>query len=152
MSLLPESRSLALALGTAFLAVLASPVCRNLRPVEDRRDGFPLSHYPMFSAHRKRTGRVVHARVRYTDGTWEDVGYMTMGSGGFNQVRRQVARRAGTPEGAQALAAQVLATLRGTGEEVDRVDVVKSSFRYAEFMAGDTTARSREVLGTAEVA
>ena len=92
-----DTRPLALALGGLLLTAVAAPVLRHRRP--GAADDFPLSHYPMFSAKRRRHGRVVHVVVDDADGS-HPLGYRRLGTGGFNQVRRQLTRRAATPEGA----------------------------------------------------
>ncbi|GEK79992.1 hypothetical protein [Agrococcus baldri] len=132
----------ALALGGALLALVAAPVLQHRRaqPV----DGFPLSHYPMFSARRGRTGRVVHVVVDDADGT-HPVHYRRLGTGGFNQVRRQLTRRARTPEGAAALAQEALERLGA-----ERVRVVRSTFEYERFFAGDRSPERVQTLGLAE--
>lgn len=139
MSLSPTT---ALVLGGAFVAAVAAPVLQHRRaqPV----DGFPLSHYPMFSAKRRSTGSVVHVVIDDAHGT-HPVNYRRLGTGGFNQVRRQLNRRSRSPEGAAALAREALELLGA-----DRVRVVRSTFEYARFFDGDRTPKRVRTLAIAE--
>lgn len=139
---MPTSPAAALAIGGALLTIVAAPVLqhRRARPV----DGFPLSHFPMFSARRGSTGRVVHVVVDDAEGS-HPVHFRKLGTGGFNQVRRQISRRARTPEGAAALAQDVLERLGA-----QRVRVVRSTFVYERFFAGDRTPKRVKTLGLAE--
>lgn len=139
MSLSPNA---ALAIGGALVAIVAAPVLQHRRsqPV----DGFPLSHYPMFSARRRSTGSVVHVVIDDADGT-HPVDYRRLGTGGLNQVRRQLNRRAKTPVGAAALAHDALELLGA-----DCVRVVRSTFEYERFFSGDRTPKRVRTLATAE--
>lgn len=143
-----DTRPLALALGGLLLTAVAAPVLRHRRP--GAADDFPLSHYPMFSAKRRRHGRVVHVVVDDADGS-HPLGYRRLGTGGFNQVRRQLTRRAATPEGAARLASEVLARLEPTRRTpIDRVRVVRSTFEFDRFFAGDREPKRQVTLGIAQ--
>lgn len=141
-----RDRMLACALGAAMLAIVASPVLQHRRPTPI--DGFPLSCYPMFSARRGSTVTVVHVEASDDEGSWP-VSYRRLGTGGFNQVRRQVARRARTADGASALARVVLQALADDDRPPTRVRVVRSRFVSATYLAGDRTPQRVRTLGTA---
>lgn len=82
----------------AFATVLLAPLRHyvgNLKTVTAAKiaeDSFPLSTYPMFSADRK--GRIVIPHVVGFTAQGERVlpHYSHFGSGGLNQVRKQIAR------------------------------------------------------------
>lgn len=135
------SPTTALLLGGALVALVAAPVLQHRRkhPVDD----FPLSHYPMFSAKRRQHGHVVHLVIDDEKGT-TPVPYHRIGTGGFNQVRRQIARRAKTLEGALKMARQVAQKLGAP-----QVRVVRSTFEYDRFFAGDHTPKRVRTLATA---
>lgn len=138
-----------LAAGALVAAVLA-PLRQNRRP--DPRDGFPLSYYPMFSARRKRTGTVVHLEAVDTGGRHRPLDYHCAGTGGFNQVRRQIARTVRDGR-AQDLADQVAArlTTRPGADDLREVRVVSSRFAYADFFAGRREPEHQRVHATAAV-
>ncbi|MFC7404083.1 hypothetical protein [Georgenia alba] len=143
-----DARPVALLLGAALVAAVASPVRQNWSA--EKVDDFPLSYYPMFSARRRRHGRVVHVVADHADGTTRDVPYRRLGDGGFNQVRRQVAKRASSAAGADDLAREVLARLSGDLEPPVRVRVLRSTYVYDDFFAGHRAPLRSVQLGAAE--
>lgn len=137
----------------AALAVIASPARQYRRPREDQVDGFPLSHYPMFSARRSRTGSVTHLVGIGADGSERILHHRHAGTGGLNQVRRQITRQVRDGR-AQALADRVarsLASQVDSSGRVTTVQVVTSRHRYDAFFAGERAPRSRTVHATARV-
>lgn len=141
------------AAGALLLAVLA-PVRQSWRPRRDRKDGFPLSYYPMFSARRHETGTVVHLMATDSDGYALMLHYRHAGTGGLNQVRRQIRRR--VHEGAAAglattAATSVRASRRHEDRELVQVLVVSSEHHYDTFFAGDPTPVHRRVHAIAPV-
>lgn len=134
--------------GAALVLIVGSPIRQNWRPPAERRDGFPLSYYPMFSEKRGRDGIVHHLVGFDATGAERVVPHGFIGSGGLNQVRRQINRQ--VREGrAAALAEQVARRIAGASDPrvagLVRLQVVTSRHRYAEFFAGDRTPRSRTV-------
>lgn len=88
----------ALAGYAAFAATLLAPLrhyvgdLRTVTKAKIEEDSFPLSTYPMFSADRK--GRIVIPHVVGFTAAGERIvpHYSHFGSGGLNQVRKQIAR------------------------------------------------------------
>ncbi|WP_462417526.1 hypothetical protein [Kytococcus sp. Marseille-QA3725] len=150
----PPSKPLTYLAGAALVTLVASPVVQNLRPPAERRDGFPLSHYPMFTARRKATGTVHHLLGITADGTEHVLHHRHAGIGGLNQVRRQITRRVRSGD-AQELADRVARSVARSAElperEVVRVRVVSSKHVYDDFFAGDRTPVRRRVRAEAEV-
>ncbi|MGO1561233.1 MAG: hypothetical protein ACTHW7_05340 [Actinomycetaceae bacterium] len=147
--------------GIALTALVASPIRHNHRPPADRVDGFPLSYYPMFSARRTRNGTVHHLLGFDADGGEHIVHHRHAGTGGLNQVRRQINRR--VREGrAEELAWSVAASVAARPASVAdggsrpahrlvRVQVVTSVHRFDDFFSGDRTPRRRTVLADVPV-
>lgn len=123
--------------GLALLSAVLAPVRQNWRTT--RRDGFPLSYYPMFSARRKRTGVVTHLQGVDDAGRTRLVSYRHAGTGGLNQVRRQI-NRAVKDGRAQDLATSVAASVARSRSACDltltEVRVVSSRHGYDDFFAG----------------
>lgn len=141
-----------LAAAGALLAVIVWPVRQNwaTRP----EDGFPLSFYPMFSARRRRHGSVVHAVGVTATGRRRDLSFRYSGTGGFNQVRRQISRRVkdgAAQQVADAVAAR-LATSPARGDrDVEAVEVVTGRYRYDDYFAGDLSPVGETVHARSEV-
>lgn len=149
-----SAKALTYLVSATALAVVASPARQYLRPPEERVDGFPLSHFPMFSAARSRCGKVSHLVAREADGAERILPHRHAGTGGLNQVRRQInrqVREGRAPELATRVAASVAASRRAAERTVTEVQVVTSKHRFDDFFAGDRAPRRREVHATATV-
>lgn len=81
----------------ALLLALAWPAAQNR--AEQPTDDFPLSYYPMFSQERD-TVYSLHYIVGYDSLRRRyPIPYHLIGTGGFNQVRRQINRQAKNDQG-----------------------------------------------------
>jgi hypothetical protein len=134
-----ESRDKAMVLagGVALLGSVLVPIRQNWRAKP--RDGFPLSYYPMFSAKRKRHGSVVHLVGVDAEGERRVLRYSYAGTGGLNQVRRQL-RRAVAAGRAQEIADNVASAVstrpRRSDKSVVEVRVITGRYHYDDFFAG----------------
>lgn len=140
--------------GTALVALVASPVVQNWRPRPERVDDFPLSYYPMFSAKRGATGTVHHLIGLDAEGGEHLLHFRHAGSGGLNQIRRQITRRVkqGRADAVARTVAESVALSGGSTERrIERVQVVTSRHRYDTFFGGDRTPRERTVRAEAVV-
>jgi hypothetical protein len=138
-----NERAKAAVFSVAVLGAVLSPLLQYRRPLKKRRDGFPLSWYPMFSAKRRRRSWVTYAVGVDRDGRRRYLHKGLLGAGGINQVRRQLYRiavREGRPDAyAAALAARV-ARCRDCADLV-RVEVLRTRFDL------DNCLLSRSVQG-----
>jgi hypothetical protein len=138
-----NERAKAAVFSVAVLGAVLSPLLQYRRPLRERRDGFPLSWYPMFSTKRRRRAWVTYAVGVDLDGRRRYLHQGVFGAGGVNQVRRQlyrVAVREGRPAAyAAALAARV-ARCRDCADLV-RVEVLRTRFDL------DSCLLSRSVQG-----
>jgi hypothetical protein len=74
--------------GSILLSLVMCPIVQNWtkKPV----DSFPLSYYPMFSKKRGETYGLYYVMAYDSLGTKKRLPYHIAGTGGFNQVRRQI--------------------------------------------------------------
>ena len=82
------SKNQVVAISLIVLAIVMSPIMENW--AKKPKDSFPLSYYPMFSKKRDTTYGVYHVVGYDSTETRIDIPYRMVGTGGFNQVRRQI--------------------------------------------------------------
>lgn len=145
MTVMTEKRC---ASGLSLLAVGAVlwPVLQNWRSAP--RDSFPLSYYPMFSARRPRRVKVLHVVGLDAQGRRHSIPYRYYGSGGLNQVRRQLRHilRAGRGEAlCREVAARLARRPEGPLGGVVTVQIVAGRFALDGFYRGDLTAHRERV-------
>lgn len=150
----PPERDKWLAGGASLLMIGAVllPVARHWQ--EHPRDSFPLSHYPMFTAKRSSTVKVTHLVGLDRAGGRHQVPYTYAGSGGLNQVRRQINRavregRAGAL--CDSVAARLARQEKGPLSEVVSVRLVIGKYGLAEYFAGKSHPVSEHVLASSEI-
>ncbi len=82
------SKTRAAVFSIAISAVVLSPIVQNW--VEKPKDSFPLSYYPMFAKKRSENYGLHYVVGQDTLGRRTRIHYKLAGTGGFNQVRRQI--------------------------------------------------------------
>jgi hypothetical protein len=137
----------------AVLAAVLSPLLQYRRPLSARVDGFPLSWYPMFSAKRRRRAWVTHAVGVSADGRRRSLPLDVLGSGGLNQVRRQlyrVAVREARPDACAGALAVRVARRRDCADLI-RVEVVRTRFDLDGFLTSRCADGESTVLASVAV-
>lgn len=136
-----------------IVGLVLVPMRQFLRPVDERVDGFPLSFYPMFSDHLDKYWKLSYAVGVHADGRRVNLPYHVLGTGGVNQVRKQLFRavlRRRAAEHAQLLASRVGAHPDGAG--VVRVEIVRGEFDLDHcVLSRRTQPGSETVLASADV-
>ncbi len=123
--------------GLVLLAL--SPIVRNCQ--EEPQDGFPLSHFPMFSMRRGEDLAVTHFVGLTADGQRRNLPFAYFGTRGLNTARKQI-RRIVREGGAEALCAHVTRRLANEPHiygDVKTVRVVTADYEYDRFFQGDVT-------------
>lgn len=132
-------------LSLLMLLAVVAPICLNW--VKKPNDSFPLSHYPMFSHERQGKAQLTHLVGVGVDGTRQYLPYQLAGTGGMNQVRKVIAKRAKKdPDGLCQTVAQAIAQDTLSWQQTQTVKVVRSEFLFDRFFAGDQTPQSSAVL------
>ena len=130
----------------AFAGVLLAPVRhyvgtpKQVKRNKFARDSFPLSTYPMFSTDRKGRIIVPHVVGITANGERFPLHYRHYGTGGLNQVRKQIARgirRGDAAHIAQRYADSLATTKRRREADVVQVLVVRSRFIFDDYFADD---------------
>ncbi|MCP3982311.1 MAG: hypothetical protein GY716_23665 [bacterium] len=133
-----SGKTYACLLSAAVLLAVISPIGQNWK---DRpRDGFPLSHYPMFSKQRADESSVTHLVGIDADGRARPLHAGLTGlSGGMNQSRKQIRRiaRAGkAPLLCREAAARVAESSVTEQARIREIRVITGSYRLSEYFRG----------------
>jgi len=132
--------------------VVLSPILQNWHP--EATDNFPLSYYPMFSYERPDLERLNYLVGLDADGRRFRIPYTQAGSGGMNQVRRQINTRVSRNQSdvlcrsvSQRIARSRLAYYAG----IQTVQVVTGDYDLDEFFTGSRSPRSEQVRASCPV-
>lgn len=148
------TKPLAYAACAATVLVVGSPIRENFKPPEEREDDFPLSYYPMFSQKRGRAASLHHLLGIGADGVEHILPHTLAGSGGLNQVRRQInryVREERADKLARRVAHNVGRSVNPTYASVEKVQVVTSRHRYDDWFDGNKEPLRRRVRAEAPV-
>lgn len=137
-----RNRWLAGGFSLGLLGVVLWPITQNWR--EKPHDDFPLSYYPMFSHRRGKRASVTYLLGLDAEGRRIPIAYSLIGTGGFNQVRRQLCKVV-ERGGAAALCREVAPQVRAAHPELVTLRVVTGTYTLDRFFGGDRTPRAEEV-------
>ncbi|MDX2034990.1 MAG: hypothetical protein SF339_30220 [Blastocatellia bacterium] len=145
-------RGFAIGLSALLLCATLWPLRENWR--ENPRDSFPLSYFPMFSDKRGETYEVTHLVGVAGNGERRKIRHTYAGTGGFNQVRRQIrktVRRGRAAELCRSVADRVARVRRGELAEVAEVRVVTGEYGLNSFFAGNQKPVAEEIHAVCNV-
>ena len=136
----------------ALLVIVLSPIIQNWR--EDPVDGFPLSYFPMFTTVREGRTTLTHPIGIRADGSQVSLHYKVVGSGGMNQVRRQIrsrVKRGEAEELCRKIAERVARSDRQEHRDLVAVAIVRDRFELDPFFSGDRTPAERDIRARVEI-
>lgn len=142
-------RGLAAGLSVLLLAAVLWPARLNWRARP--KDSFPLSYYPMFSARRRERVRLLHVDGLDARGRRYPIPYRHLGSGGLNQVRRQLGAtvRAGRGEAlCQDVATRLARRPDGPLGAVVTVQILSGRYAWDTFFSGDPAPLKERVCAS----
>ena len=126
-----SSQTLATVFSILVMLALLWPIQENWR--KKPKDNFPLSYYPMFS-HKRNTTYSMPYLVGYDSlQNRYFIPYQYAGTGGFNQVRRQMrqmVREDRHDELIERVAQQLGETQRSPFDQLERVDLVTGKYHF----------------------
>lgn len=147
-----ESRRGPVLLSVCALAVVLSPITQNWSRAP--HDNFPLSYYPMFSAKRGAEYKTPTLVALNDKGERTVLSYEVAGSGGFNEVRRQIRSRIEHKK-AKSLCRKVAKrvvrdeTLRG--QNFTNIQIITATHNIDAYFAGNKTPVEEKVHATCPV-
>ncbi|MEM6264594.1 MAG: hypothetical protein AAGI38_18930, partial [Bacteroidota bacterium] len=128
------SKTGATLVSVVLLLAVASPIVENWK--KKPKDSFPLSYYPMFAKKREAHYSEYHLVGYDSQKNRHVIPYKYVGTGGFNQVRRQVIKRCKSDE-AEVLGKSVAKRLAASKDprlrNLDRVEVVKATYHLENY-------------------
>ena len=127
------------ALFSIFLILLVlSPIIENFRA--KATDGFPLSHFPMFTSKREATASVTHLVGLDASGNRYVIPHRFAGTGGMNQARKQISKSArnkvDAPKLCQTVAEKVAARRGERYGKIVKVVIVSGEYNLNDYFAG----------------
>ncbi len=139
------------------LSLLA--VCAVLWPIAENwkqkpNDSFPLSYYPMFSKSRGESTQLSYLVGIDDRGTEHVIRYTYAGTGGFNQVRKQIRKGVHQGNGEQIcrrVASRIARKNSGPLSAVKTVFLVTGTFRLDQYFAGNTRPESVSIEAFCDV-
>jgi hypothetical protein len=144
-----QTKPLAWSLSVLMIAAVLWPIRQNWRI--NPRDDFPLSYYPMFSARRSQKLEVTYLVGFDAHGNRAMLPYTFVGTGGFNQVRRQIGRivERGDADQLCRIAAAALAGKRNDRYAgIVEVQLVQGTYRLLDYFNGHKQPLAERVLAS----
>lgn len=143
-----QSKSAAAVASLIILSAILWPIRENWQ--KKPKDAFPLSYFPMFSQKRGTTYSVNYF-VGFDDrGNRVAVPYRYAGSGGFNQVRRQINKKVRQDKGdalTQKVSKRLSKTDRPPYSELERVVLCTGTYDLdCYFLKGQKTPLTETVV------
>jgi hypothetical protein len=133
-----------------LLAAIAWPVGENWKPKP--KDEFPLSYFPMFSFKREAVQELSYFVGYDAQNQRYCIPYDYIGSGGFNQVRRQLnkkVRRDKGPQLTEKVAKRLSSCRLAPYNELVRVDLVTGRYHLDNyFLTGDKNPLAETVIAS----
>jgi hypothetical protein len=132
-----------------LLLVLLSPILENWK--SKPHDSFPLSYFPMFSFRRGSTITGNSLIGMDSEGNRVLLSFRLAGTGGFNQVRRQIAAKLKDKRGAEVceqVASKVAASRKRSLRDVESVQVISAKHNIDRFFARGDSLTKEKVYAT----
>jgi len=134
------SQNQALWISVFVIILILSPILENW--ASKPKDNFPLSYYPMFSKKRQATYGMYYFVGYDTAQNRYKISYKLAGTGGFNQVRRQI-KKAARSDKAKAYTQEVAKRIANMKEypysELTRIELVKGYYHLENYFLKQDT-------------
>lgn len=140
-----ESKAFAGAVSLLAIGAVLWPIVENWKKKPE--DGFPFSYYPMFSKKRRRSASVTYLVGIDAKGKRRMIRYDHAGTGGLNQVRRQINRivREGNAENlVRLVGTSVAERSKDDYAELETVEVVTGKYDLEEYFVSRRKAPASE--------
>lgn len=129
-----------------MLVITLLPIRQHFQ--KSPQDSFPFSHYPMFSARRAKTYASPTLRAGDADGRLVTLPHRLAGSGGFNEVRRQLRsqiERGAADKVCASVAKRLSRNKSATYAGLQWVEVATGTHHLDAYFRGESQPRKVEV-------
>jgi len=140
------TKPIAVAISILASAVVLSPIVQNWR--EKPRDSFPLSHFPMFSFHKRTEAQVIHLVGYDSNGTRVLIPAQYAGVGGLNQIRKQIRKTVQSGDSREICeyaAREIAYRNEPRFAKVERVELISSTYRLNDYFSGNKKPLRQQV-------
>jgi len=145
-------KGLASLFSIVMICTVLSPILENWR--SKPKDSFPLSYFPMFSRKRSETVRVTYVVGFNARGERHLIPHRFAGTGGFNQVRKQiskVARKGDADKQCEAIVERIALRRNAPFADLVSVQIVTGEYKLADYFAADKKPLQESVHAACEV-
>ena len=130
-----------------IIVAILWPVRQNWK--ENPKDEFPFSYYPMFSHKRKATHSLPYFVGYDASGERYRIPYKYAGTGGFNQVRKQInkrARQGDVDELTKKVATRLARSKKAPYNQLVRVEMVRGKYHLDDFFLSEDKLPIKETV------
>ncbi|MEL7119059.1 MAG: hypothetical protein AAFO07_06450 [Bacteroidota bacterium] len=142
-----QNKLIAIICTLLLLGAILAPITENWKAKP--KDDFPLSYYPMFSHKRGETYSLRYIVGYDANGERYKIPYKIIGTGGFNQVRRQINKWSKRGEG-QVLLTQVADRIvnyeKKPYSDLVRLQLVKGTYHFDTYFLTDDKSPIKEKI------
>ncbi|MBQ4819291.1 hypothetical protein [Aquimarina sp. MMG016] len=128
------SQQQAILISISIIVLILSPILENW--ASKPNDNFPLSYYPMFSKKRNATYGLYYFVGYDSNQNRYKIPYKLAGTGGFNQVRRQIKKAARSDNAkvfTQKVAERIAAKKKYPYAKLKRIELVKGYYHLEKY-------------------
>ena len=144
-----KNKTLATVFSTLFLLAVFFPIIENWK--KEPKDSFPLSYYPMFSKKRGTYYKMHYIIGLDGEGGRQIIPYKMAGTGGFNQVRRQIIKAAKSGDEARSkllekVSKRIAKKGKGTFNELIEIQLIRGAINIGQFFTGQSLVPEKETI------
>ncbi len=134
------SQQQAIFISVFIIILILSPLLENW--ASKPKDNFPLSYYPMFSKKRKATYGLYYFVGYDADQNRHKISYKIAGTGGFNQVRRQIKKAAKSSNAdlyTKKVAERIIKRKEHPYDKLIKIELVKGYYHLEKYFLKQDT-------------
>lgn len=147
-----QSKFSAVAFSVILITIVASPIKENWKAKP--KDNFPLSYYPMFSKKRDASYTLNYVVGFDASNKRYCIPYHIVGSGGMNQVRRQINKKCKEGESdklAKKVARRIANSEKAPFDKLEKVVVMEGTYHLEDYFMANSKAPLKEKIISTQI-